>query len=86
MQKMSDSKPTTTESTGKRFTIPLEFEFFKQPACPYFFHKDLTVTIELNKPKKAMLWSGDTGATYTISNIALEYDGIINAVYTEKSF
>ena len=51
---------------------------------PYYLHEDLIVTIELNKPEKVMLCSGDTAATYTISDIALEYDVIIDAVYTEK--
>ena len=31
-----------------------------------------------------MLCSGDTSATYTISDLALEYDVIIDAQYTEK--
>ena len=31
-----------------------------------------------------MLCSDDAAATYTISDIALEYDVIINAVYMEK--
>ena len=64
--------------------IPLDFEYFKQPVSPYYLHEDLVVTIELNKPEKVMLCSGDTAATYTISDIALEYDAIIDTGYTEK--
>ena len=64
--------------------IPLDFEYFKQPVSPYFLQKDLIVTIELNKPEKVMLCSDDTAGIYTISDIALEYDTIIDTVYTEK--
>ena len=69
---------------GKRFVIPLDFEFSKKPVSLYYLHKDLIVTIELKKVEKVMLCSDDAAATFTISNIALEYDAIIDAGYTEK--
>ena len=72
------------KTLGNRFAIPLDFEYFKQPVSPYYLHKDLVVTIELNKPEKVMLCSNDASATYTISDIVLEYDAVIDAGYTEK--
>ena len=72
------------KTLGNRFLILLDFEFFNQPASFYYFHKDLIATIKLNKPEKVMLCSGDTLASYTISDIALDYDAIFNAQYTEK--
>ena len=80
---------STTENAVKkilenRFMIPLDFGYFKQPVLPYCLRKVLVVTIELNKPEKVMLCSGDTAATYTISDIALENDAIFDTGYTAK--
>ena len=72
------------KTLGNRFSIPLDFEFFKQPISPYYLHEDLVVTIKLSKPERVMHCSGDTDATYTISNISLKYDAIIDSVYIEK--
>ena len=33
---------------GKRFAIPLDLDFFKQPVYPYILKKDLIVRLELN--------------------------------------
>ena len=40
--------------------------------------------MELSKPEKVILCSDNTAAAYTISDIALEYDAIIDTQYTEK--
>ena len=72
------------ETRGNRFMIPYDFEYFKQPVLPYYLHEDLIVTIELTKPEKVMLCGNDDKATYTISDIALEYDVIIDIEYTRK--
>ena len=69
---------------GNRFAISLDFESFKQPVSPYYLHKDLVVVIELKKPEKLMFCSGDTAATYAISDIPLENDAIMDAGYTER--
>ena len=66
------------------FPIPLDFQYFKQLVCTYYLHENLTVISDLNKPEKIIFCSGDTAATYAISDISLEYDAIINAVYMEK--
>ena len=63
--------------------IPLDFEFFKQPIFPFYLDEKLFVTIELNKSGKIMHTSDDA-ATYKITDIALEYDVIIDSDYTEK--
>ena len=81
---LSTAENALKKTLGNRFMIPLDFEYFKQLVSPYYLHEDLIVTIELNKPEKVMLCSGDSAATYTISDIALEYDTIIDPVYTEK--
>ena len=72
------------KTLGKRFAIPLDFKYFKQPVSPYYLHKDLIVTIQLNKSEKVMPCSNEAVGTYTISDKSLEYDVIINAQYTEK--
>ena len=84
---LSTAENAVKKTLGKRFAIPLDFEYFKQPVSPYYLHEKLFVTIELNKSEKVMLCSDDALATYTISNLALEYDAIIlDAGYMEKVF
>ena len=82
---LSTAENAVVKAYGKRFAKPLDFECFKQPVFPYYLHEDFIVTIKLNKLKKIMLCSDDAAAIYTISDIALEYNAIIDAQYTEKS-
>ena len=63
---------------GKRFAIPLDFDFFKHPIYPYGLKEDLTITIKLNFAKEVILYTGDTNAVYKISDIILEYDEIFD--------
>ena len=66
----------------KRFSILLDFGFFKHPVYPYELNKeDLFVRLELNSVEKAILCAGDTNATYKLSDISLEYDVISNEPY-----
>ena len=62
----------------KRFSIPLDFDFFKHPVYPYSLKENLIVRLELNSPGKAILCTGDTSATYKLSDISLEYDAIFD--------
>ena len=66
---LNTAENAVKKTLGNRFQYPLDFEYFKQPVLPYYLHEDLVVTIELNKPEKVMLCSGDTAATYTISEL-----------------
>ena len=63
---LSTAKNAVKKTLGKRFAIPLDFEYFKQLLSPYYLHEKLFVMIELNKPEKVMLCSNDASATYTI--------------------
>ena len=47
----------------KRFSIPLDFDFFKHPVYPYGLKEDLIVRLELNSSEKVILCTGDTNAT-----------------------
>ena len=38
----------------KRFTMLLDFDFFKPPAYPYGLNEDLIVRLELNSPEKVI--------------------------------
>ena len=71
-------KKTLDES----FAIPLDFDFFKHPVYPYGLKEDLIVRLELNSSEKIILCSGDTSATYKLSDILLEYDAIFDEPYT----
>ena len=77
---------TTLENTikktlNKRFAIPLDFDLFKHPVYPYGLKEDLIVRLELNSSEKVILCTGDTSATYKLSDISLEYDAIFDQLY-----
>ena len=63
---------------GKRFAIPLDFDFFKHPVYPYGLKEDLIVKLELIFSEKVILCNGDTAATYKLSDFYLEYDAIFD--------
>ena len=77
---------TTQENTikktlDKRFTIPLDFDFFKHSLYLYGLKEDLIVMLELNSAEKAILCTGDTNATYKLSDTSLEYNEIFEEPY-----
>ena len=45
---------------------------------PYGLKEDLLIKLELNSSEKAILCTGDTAATYMLSDICLEYDAIFD--------
>ena len=65
----------------KMFAIPLDFDFFKHPVYPYGLKEDLIVRLELNSAEKVILCTGDTNATYKLSDISLEYNAIFGELY-----
>ena len=65
----------------KRFEIPLDFYFFKHSVYPYGLKEDLIVRLELNSAQKLILCTGDTSATYKLSDISLEYDAYFDEPY-----
>ena len=69
----------------KRFAIPLNFDFFRHPVYPYGFKEDLIVRLELNSSEKVVLCTGDTLATYNLSDISLEYDAIFDKPYATST-
>ena len=70
------------KTLDKRFAIPLDFDFFKHLVYSYGLKEDLIVRLELNSAEKVILCtSAYTNATYKLSDISLEYDGIFNEPY-----
>ena len=65
----------------KRFTMPLDFDFFNHSVYPHGLEEDLIVRLELNSSEKVILCTGDTSATYKLSDILLEYDAIFDEPY-----
>ena len=65
----------------KRFLIPLDFDFFKHPVYPYGLKENLIVRPELNSSEKVILCTGNTSATYKLSDFSLEYDAIFDEPY-----
>ena len=69
------------KTVSNRFLIPLDFDFFKHRTYPYGLREDLIARLELNSAEKILLASGDTAATYKISDISLEHDAIFDLDY-----
>ena len=77
---------TTQENANKktfdkRFAATLDFDFFRHPVCISGLKEDLIVRLELNFAEKIIMCSGDTSATYKLSDISLEYDAIFDEQY-----
>ena len=77
---------TTQENAIKktfdeRFTIPFNFDFFKNHVYPYGLKEDLIVRLKLNSSERVILCTRDAAATYKLSGISLEYDAIFDEPY-----
>ena len=69
------------KTLDKRFATPLDFDFVKHLVYPYGLKEDLIVRLELNSSEKVIFYTGDTNATYKLSDILLEYDAIFDDPY-----
>ena len=79
----------------KSFAIPLDFDLSVYPysVYPYGLKEDLIVRLELTSSEKIILCTGDTSATYKLSDLSPEYDAIfdkrcaraISEMYTETT-
>ena len=78
---MTTQENAIKKTFDKRFAIPLDFDSFKHPVYPYGLKERLIVRIELNSAEKVILCTGDTNATYELSEISLEYDAIFDEPY-----
>ena len=72
------------KTLDKMFSIPLDFDFFKHPVYSHGLEEKLIVRLELNSQKNVLLCTGDTSATYKLSEIPLEYDAIFDEPYATK--
>ena len=79
--KMNDAKDQTVALIyDNRFCIPLDFEILESSLPLYQYGLGSCLTYELTFANYSdMIKSTDLDATYTISNISLEFDTIINA-------
>ena len=73
----------TKKTFDKPFAIPLDFEFLRHPVYPYGLKKDLIVSLDLNSSEKVILCTGDTSATYELSEIFLEYEASFDKPYAK---
>ena len=64
-----------------RFTIPLDFDFFKHPVYPFGLKEDLIVRLKLHFSEKVILCTEDTSAIFKLSDISLEYHAIFDEPY-----
>ena len=77
---MTTQENAIKKTFDKRLAIP-DFDFFKHPVYPHGLKECLIVRIELNSAGKVILCTGDTNATYELSDISLEYDAIFDKLY-----
>ena len=76
----SGDKANNASIFNNRFCIPLDFEILESSLLLYQYGLGSRLTYELTFANYSdMIKSTDTDATYTISNISLEFDTIINA-------
>ena len=73
---VTDEENAIKKTLDRRFLITLYFDFFKHLVYPYGLKERLIVRIELNSSEKVILCTGDTSATYKLSDIFLECDAI----------
>ena len=78
---MTTQENAIKKTFDKRFAVPLDFGFFKHPVYPYDLKEDFIVRLELNSSEKVILCTGDTSATYNVSDIFLEYDAMFGEPY-----
>ena len=79
--KVNNAKDQTVASIfNNRFCIPIDFEILESSLPLYQYGLGSRLTYELTFANYSdVIKSTDTDATYTISNISLEFDTIINA-------
>ena len=58
------------------------YPFFKHPVYSYGLKEDLIVRLVLNSSEKVVLCTGDTNATYKLSDVLLKFDVIFDEPYT----
>ena len=68
---VSIKEDVVKKTFGKKFTIPSDFDFFKNSVYAYGPKEDLIVRHELNSSEKVILCSRDTIAKYNLSDIYL---------------
>jgi len=82
----TDEENAIQKTLESRFSIPLDFDFFNQPVYPYGLEEKLVARLTLNSAENIILVTGDSNATYTISDIALEYDCIVDGAYGDTMY
>ena len=78
---VTTQKNAIKNTFDKRFAIPLDFDFSRHPVYPYGLKEELILRLELNSSENVILCTGDTSATYKLSDISLEYDAIFDEPY-----
>ena len=78
---MTTQEIPAKKTFDKRFSVPLDFRFFNHPVYPYRLKERFFISLELNPAGKGVLCTGDTNATYKLSDISLKYDAIFDEPY-----
>ena len=87
---VSTKENAIKKAIGKKFAIPLNFDFFKNLVYSYGPREDLIVRLELNSSEMVILCSRDNTTKYNLRDISIEHDTIFDLttsylLYTETA-
>lgn len=85
LENVTDEQKAIAEAYGATFYIPLDEELFNDvsPFCPYFLRDSVTIEMKLAEAKDVVL-SSDKSASYDISDLHLEWDGIQDSTLAQE--
>lgn len=74
---VTDEQKAITTAYGNTFYIPIDDELLcdVSPFCPYFIHDIVTLEMKLAEAKDVVI-SSDKSASYEITDLHLEWDGV----------
>ena len=85
LENVTDEQKAINKAYANTFYIPLDDELFNDvsPFCPYFINDNVTIEMKLAEAKDVVL-SSDKSASYEMSDLHLEWDGIQDSVMAQE--
>jgi len=85
LENVTDEQKAIAKAYGNTFYIPLDDELFVDvsPFSPYFINDNVTIEMKLAEAKDVVL-SSDKSASYDISDLHLEWDGIQDSTLAQE--
>ena len=85
LENVTDAQKAITKAYSNTFYIPLDDELFNDvsPFCPYHINDNVTIEMKLAEAKDVVL-SSDKSASYEMSDLHLEWDGILDGTLAQE--